>query len=151
MEAVSQAEFVPALLAGKPVAVTMTFRVVISHAGSTCEAQVIPNPGMDENASDAADVAPQRIDREGGWFALRPVLELRTWAPTAGKGWLFLGSVGVGPDGSPGDTKVELRHEILPASQAAKLTRSLGQSSFIPGYRGGQPVAMRYFHWVVSQ
>lgn len=149
-KAMAEAEFVPALVAGKPVAVTMIFRVAISHAGSTCEATAIPNPGLDDSASDAADVAPQRIDRQGGWFALRPRIELSPSDAPSTKGWLFLGSVGVAPDGSPGDATVELRQPSMSGSGVTTVMRYLKKSRFIPGHRGGQPVPMRYFHWVVA-
>jgi hypothetical protein len=61
---------------------------------------------------------------------------------------LILYSVPVAVDGTPGDPRVQIRHEALPTSEAAELLRSLEGSRFIPGHRGGKPAAMLYFYWL---
>jgi hypothetical protein len=63
---------------------------------------------------------------------------------------VFLGSVRVAPDGSPGDARIELRQDSMSGSGATTVMRYLKKSRFIPGHRDGQPTAMRYFHWVVA-
>jgi hypothetical protein len=152
-KALAIAEFVPALVAGKPVAVTMTFRIEIRHAGATCEVSAVPNPGQDEAASNAADVAPQRIIPERRWLALRPTvnaLPIRGGGPYPAPTLLVV-SMAVAPDGSSSDTVIEQRLPALSMAEAARIVRSLEGSRFIPGQRAGQPVAMRYFHWLAPE
>lgn len=146
--ALAKAEFLPALVAGKPVAVTMTFRVAIHHAGTACKVSAIPNPGLDDTASGIADVAPQRIVPERRAFALRSTLDLPLSVQTSRSAMLILYSVPVAVDGTPGDPRVEIRHEALPTSEVAELLRSHEGSRYIPGQRGGQPAAMPYFFWL---
>jgi hypothetical protein len=152
-KASKEAEFLPALVAGKPVAVTMTFRLEVRHAGPTCEVRAVPNPGLGESASSATDVAPQRVLPERRWLALRPKVNARPIsgfarypAPT-----LLAASMGVAPDGSPSDTVIEQRHRALSMAEAAKIVQSLEGSRFIPGHRAGQPMVMRYFYWLSAE
>lgn len=149
-KALSVAEFVPALVAGEPVTVTMTFRIEVRHAGATCEVSAVPNPGQDEAASNAADIAPQRIVPQPRWLSLRP--RVNAYPIGAGGPYpaptLLVVSMAVAPDGSSSDTVIERRHPALSMAEAARIVRSLEGARFIPGHRAGQPMAMRYFYWL---
>jgi hypothetical protein len=144
-EAVDRAEFSPASVDGASVAVYMSFRLVFRGDTQRCAIAAIANLGGELLGDDLDYFAPQEIVSEDSWYWRATRLHGqggRSWIARPGGAVLTL-SVAVSAAGAASDGRIEGNWSAT-RTEANAAVRALGKSSFIPGFRAGRAIPMRY-------
>jgi hypothetical protein len=147
-DALDSAIFAPASVDGAPVPVYASFRVVFRGRGSSCSIAAIASLGGEMPGDDLDYIAPQEILSEGSWFSRTRELQFAgTRGGTArARGAIFSMSVAVSEQGVASDGRIEGNWGAALAEQR-RAVRALERARFIPAFRDGVPIAMRYFEF----
>ena len=166
INAVSEQEFIPALVDGVDVRVLMNFSVLINCSSDACATIPMPNHGYSFREYGYTYTSPQPIlDRDDWYQGFQYKLEwIQSWMPNISQldrwNWLsripYVMSVAVDTDGVAYDgclNAVESGWYINQGRFQRRLERAVDTLSavkFIPGFHDNEPAPMRFYESSVA-
>ena len=149
-KALDMTRFHPAHVDGVAVPVYVTLRVVAAVTDNGCRVRVVPNLGAFSETPGENYTAPQRIrpvvDRNPSRGFILP---MRPRNGTVAARGMVLISTQITVRGERRDIRIENRLGMS-VTMFETAVQELSRASYIPGFIGGHPKAMRYREWHYS-